>query len=54
MANKRKDLKYYNELIRLWRGEDEKFLTHTKNLINKYKKANRSVIPLLKSIKVIK
>lgn len=52
MADKQADIKQYEELIKLWRQEDEEFMIQTKNLIDKYEKAGISVIPLLRAIEV--
>ncbi|CAI6377045.1 unnamed protein product [Macrosiphum euphorbiae] len=49
-ANKLVDVEKYNAQLKLWKQQDEEFMTHTKNMITKYKKAGISVIPLMKAI----
>ncbi|XP_003240302.1 DNA ligase 1 [Acyrthosiphon pisum] len=49
-ANKRVDVEEYNAHLKLWKQQDEEFMTYTKNMITKYKKAGISVIPLMKAI----
>lgn len=52
MADKQADLKQYEELVKSWREEDEEFMTYIKDVIGTYKKAGRTIIPLLKAIEV--
>lgn len=52
MADKQADLKQYEELVKSWIEEDKEFMTYIKDVIETYKKAGRSIIPLLKAIKV--
>lgn len=52
MANKEADIKHYETLIKLWKQQDEEFITYTKSLIDTYNTVGKSVIPLLKVIKV--
>lgn len=52
MADKQADLKQYEELVKSWREEDEEFMTYIKDVIETYKKAGRTIIPLLKTIEV--
>ncbi|CAI6376141.1 unnamed protein product [Macrosiphum euphorbiae] len=49
-ANKRVSVEKYNAQLKLLKQQDEEFMTHTKNMITKYKKAGISVIPLMKAI----
>ncbi|XP_060875980.1 DNA ligase 1-like isoform X2 [Metopolophium dirhodum] len=49
-ANERVDVEEYNAHLKLWKQQDEEFMTYTKNMITKYKKAGISVIPLMKAI----
>ncbi|XP_022168579.1 trichohyalin [Myzus persicae] len=49
-ANEQVDLDEYNAYLKLWQQQDEEFMTYTKNMIAKYKKAGISVIPLIKAI----
>lgn len=52
MADKQEDIKQYEELIKLWRQENDEFMTYAKKLIDTYEKAGRSVLPLLRAIEV--
>lgn len=52
-ADREVEKKHYEALIKLWRQHDEEFMTYTKGLIETHKNEGRSVIPLLKAIKVI-
>lgn len=51
-ANKLVDVEEYNAHLKLWKQQDEEFMTYTEDMIAKYKKAGISVIPLMKAIEV--
>lgn len=52
MADKQEELKQYDSIKKLRRQEDMEFMTCINKLIDKYRKAKISVVPLLKTIEV--
>lgn len=52
MADKQEEVKQYDVSKKLWHQEDKEFMACINKLIDKYKKAGMSVVPLLKTIEV--